>query len=215
MSAAYTFGERLANAFASYGWPAAIHGAGDSGKKVENLPSYIIVYADGKTEPMCPTQTAIDSGLCEKELSDGGFLPLCLTGAADAAFFGASTVHKPQRCATAKDTANGVIAARLPFILVASRMVHYLRVLAGDPRYARARPSALEADLNRWIKKYAHASPPTHAENQSRFPLKEAHIEVRPGTRGFWQIVAHLCPWLAFEELTAPIGVIAKIPEPR
>ena len=79
--------------------------------------------------------------------------------------------------------------------------------------------SFMEADecqgwLNRWINNYVNGSENAGAESKARYPLREARIEVQPipGSPGSYNAVAHLRPWLQFEELTASMRLVAEIP---
>ena len=45
-------------------------------------------------------------------------------------------------------------------------------------------------------------------------PTREARVEVKevPGSPGSYSAVAHLRPWLQFEELTTSMRLVARIP---
>ena len=51
--------------------------------------------------------------------------------------------------------------------------------------------------------------------DKSKYPLADARIEVMevPGSPGSYQAVAHLRPWLQFEELTTSMRLVARIPK--
>ena len=73
-NAAYAMGARLTNAFAKYGWCAAIRGV-EGGGLVEGLPTHTFNTDDGEIALKCPTEIAITDRR-EKELADLGFIPL-------------------------------------------------------------------------------------------------------------------------------------------
>ena len=52
-------------------------------------------------------------------------------------------------------------------------------------------------------------------EMKAKFPLAEARIQVMeiPGKPGSYNAVAHLRPWLQFEELTTSLRMVARIPQ--
>ena len=86
MNAAYVLGSRLTDAFARYGWCAAIRGV-EGGGLVEGLPTHTFSTDDGEVALKCPTEIAITDRR-EKELSDLGFIPLVHCKGTDfAAFF--------------------------------------------------------------------------------------------------------------------------------
>ncbi len=74
-NAAYALTQRITNAFATYGWTAAIRGV-EGGGLVENLPVHLFKTSDGDSEVKCPTEVAITDRR-ENELSELGFIALC------------------------------------------------------------------------------------------------------------------------------------------
>ena len=73
-NAAFALGARITNAFARYGWCAAIRGV-EGGGLVDSLPSHVFTTEHGDVALKCPTETIITDRR-EKELSDLGFAPL-------------------------------------------------------------------------------------------------------------------------------------------
>jgi type VI secretion system protein ImpC len=57
-NAAYAFGARLTDAFAKYGWTAAIRGV-EGGGRVDGLPTHTFRTDDGEIALKCPTEIAI------------------------------------------------------------------------------------------------------------------------------------------------------------
>ncbi|MFO1066466.1 MAG: type VI secretion system contractile sheath large subunit [Pirellulales bacterium] len=216
MSTAYVMGARLTDAFAQNGWCTAIRGH-EGGGKVENLPTHVVRAEDGDLELKCPTEILIPDRR-EKEISDLGFLPLCHYKDKDyAVFFGGQTTQKPKKY-EGKDgpdaTANAAISARLPYIMATGRIAHYLKVIARDKIGSFMERSDCEKWLSNWIMNYVSADPSPDQIQKARYPLAEARIEVKeiPGQPGSYNAVAHLRPWLQFEELTTSLRMVAKIP---
>ena len=213
MNAAYALGARLTAAHAEYGWTTAIRGA-EGGGKVTDLPTHVFHSDDGDLDSKCPTEIGITDRR-EKELSDLGFLPLCHYKNTDySVFFGAQTTQKPKKYDRPEATANAAISARLPYLMATSRFAHYLKVMARDKIGSFMEASDTEKWLNRWISNYVNASEGAGQEARARFPLREARIEVKevPGAPGSYTAVAHLRPWLQFEELTTSMRLVARIP---
>ena len=97
-NAAYALGARLTNAFAKYGWCAAIRGV-EGGGLVEGLPVHNFHTDEGDIALKCPTEIAITDRR-EKELADLGFVPLVHCKGTDyAAFFSVQSAQKPS-CTT-------------------------------------------------------------------------------------------------------------------
>jgi type VI secretion system protein ImpC len=214
MNAAYVLGTKLTDAFAKYGWCTAIRGA-EGGGKVEDLPTHIFTSDDGDADLKCPTEIGITDRR-EAELSKLGFLPLCHYKNTDyAVFFGAQTTQKPKKYDRPEANANAAISARLPYMMATSRIAHYLKVMARDKIGSFMEATDCEVWLNRWIKNYVNANPDAGHEMKARYPLAEAKVQVTeiPGKPGSYNAVAWLRPWLQFEELTASLRMVARIPQ--
>ena len=92
-NAAYALASRLTNAFAQYGWCAAIRGV-EGGGLVDGLPVHTFRTEDGDIAMKCPTEVAITDRR-EKELADNGFVPLVHSKGTDyAAFFSVQSAQK-------------------------------------------------------------------------------------------------------------------------
>ena len=214
MNSAYVLGTKLTDAFAKYGWCTAIRGA-EGGGKVDGLPAHVFKSDDGDPDLKCPTEVGITDRR-EKELSDLGFLPLCHYKNTDyAVFFGAQTAQKPKKYDKPEATANAAISARLPYIMASSRIAHYLKVMARDKIGSFMEAKDCEDWLNKWIKNYVNANPNAGQETKAKYPLAEARVVVAeiPGKPGSYNAVAHLRPWLQFEELTTSLRMVARIPQ--
>src|SRR5690606_1811578 len=86
MNAACAMSAELTQAFALYGWCAAIRGV-EGGGLVEGLPVHNFTTDEGDIAMKCPTEAPITDRR-EKELADLGFIPLVHCKDTDyAAFF--------------------------------------------------------------------------------------------------------------------------------
>ena len=130
-NAAWALAQRLTDAYAKYGWGAAIRGA-ESGGAVNNLPQHTFKTASGDLTLKCPTEVAITDRR-EKELNDLGFISLChKKNSGTAVFFGGQTTNKPRAYNTNEANANARISSMLPYVLASSRFAHYLKVIMRD-----------------------------------------------------------------------------------
>lgn len=214
-NAAYVLGERITNAFAHYGWTAAIRGV-EGGGIVEGLPAYTFKTTDGDIALKCPTETAITDRR-EKELSDLGFIALCHCKGTDyAAFFGGQTTQKPKVYNLDDATANANLSARLPYILNASRFAHYIKVIMRDKIGSFLTKDNVAQYLNTWIASYVLLNDDAPQAVKARYPLREARIDVYdvPGKPGTYRSVVYLRPHFQMEELTASIRLVATLPPP-
>jgi type VI secretion system protein ImpC len=214
MNAAYVLGARMTDAFAQSGFCTAIRGA-EGGGKVEGLPAFVFTSDDGDRDLKCPTEIGITDRR-ENELGKLGFMPLSHYRNTDyAVFFGGQTTQKPKKYDRPEATANAAISARLPYMMATSRFAHYLKVMARDWIGSFKEAPELESELNRWINNYVNANAEAGQAMKAKYPLREAKISVQeiPGAPGSYNAIAHLRPWLQFEELTASMRMVASIPK--
>ncbi len=213
MNTAYVMGAKLTEAFAKYGWCVAIRGR-EGGGTVSGLPTHTFQDETGATDMKCPTEIALTDRR-GAELDKLGFLPLCHYKNEDyAVFFGGQTAQKPKKYDKPDASANSELSARLPYIMASSRVAHFLKVMARDKIGSFLEKKDCEDWLNRWIKGYVNSNPNAGQEMKAKYPLAEARIQVAeiPGKPGSYNAVAHLRPWLQFEELTTSLRMVARIP---
>ncbi len=213
MNTAYVMGAKLTDAFAKYGWCVAIRGR-EGGGTVAGLPTHTFQDETGAADMKCPTEIALTDRR-GGELDKLGFLPLCHYKNEDyAVFFGGQTTQQPKKYDRPEATANAAISARLPYIMASGRIAHFLKVMARDKIGSFMEVKDCEDWLNRWIKNYVNSNPNAGQEMKARYPLAEARVQVAaiPGKPGSYNAVAHLRPWLQFEELTTSLRMVARIP---
>jgi type VI secretion system protein ImpC len=214
-NAAWALGARLTNAFAKYGWCAAIRGV-ESGGLVEGLPVHNFRTEEGDIALKCPTETPITDRR-EKELADLGFIPLVHCKGTDyAAFFSVNSTQKPKVYDDPKATANARISSQLPYMLAVSRFAHYLKSMMRDKIGGFMSRSEVEKFLNRWISNYVLLSDEAPLVQKARFPLREARVDVQevPGKPGVYRAVAFLRPHFQLDELTISMRLVAQLPPP-
>lgn len=214
-NAAYCLASRITDAFANYGWTAAIRGV-EGGGMVSGLPSHTFSTDGGDMALKCPTETAITDRR-EKELADLGFVSLVhCKGTDSAAFFSIQSAHKPKIYDSDAANANARLSAQLQYILAVSRFAHYLKAIMRDKVGSFDTRKNVEDYLNRWISKYVLLDDDAGQEMKSRFPLREARVEVfdQPGKPGAYRAVAFLKPHYQLDELTVSLRLVTNLPSP-
>jgi type VI secretion system protein ImpC len=212
-NAAYALGARLTNAFARYNWCAAIRGV-EGGGLVEGLPAHTFRTDEGDIALKCPTEIAITDRR-EKELADQGLIPLVHCKNTDyAAFFSVQSCNKPKLYDQDAANANARLSAQLPYILAMCRFAHYLKAMMRDKIGSFMSRSDCQRFLSNWIAKYVLLDDNASAVAKSKFPLREARIEVMdvPGKPGAYQAVAFLRPHFQLDELTVSLRLVAELP---
>jgi len=214
-NAAYALGTRLTNAFALYGWCAAICGV-EGGGLVEGLPAHTFRTDEGDVALKCPTEIAITDRR-EKELADNGFIPLVHCKGTDyAAFFSVQSAQKPKVYNKDAANANARLSTQLPYILAVSRFAHYLKAMMRDKIGSFMSRSQAERFLNDWIQTYTIGDDDAPATIKARNPLREARVEVVevPGKPGAYRAVAFLRPHYQLDELSVSLRLVAELPPP-
>ena len=213
MNTAFVLGAKFTEAFAKYGWCTAIRGV-EGGGMVNELPCHIFKSDDGDLDQKCPTEIGITERR-ENELSKLGFMSLCHFKDTDfSVFIGGQTTQKPKKYSKSEATENAAISARLPYIMASSRIAHYLKSIARDKLGGFMERDECEAWLHDWIHDYVAADEKPSAQTKARFPLAAAQVKVTdvPGEPGHYNAVVHLRPWLQFEELTASLRMVTRLP---
>lgn len=214
VNTAYSFAARLTNAFAHYGWCAAIRGV-EGGGLVEDLPTHTFKTDDGELALKCPTEIAITDRR-EKELSDLGFIPLVHCKNTDyAAFFGTHSVQRAKKYHTDAANANAALATQLQYIFASCRIAHYLKSMMRDKIGSFAAVSSVERFLNNWLAQYVVMDDSASQEVKAQYPLREASVQVSevPGRPGVYRAVAFLRPHFQLDELSVSLRLVAELPQ--
>src|SRR5438270_1239353 len=214
-NAAYALGARLTDAFAKYGWCAAIRGV-EGGGLVEGLPAHTFRTDEGDVALKCPTEVAVTDRR-EKELADQGLVPLVHCKNTDyAAFFSVQSCNKPKKYDKEAANANARLSAQLPYIFAMSRFAHYLKAMMRDKLGSFMSRSDCQRFLNQWINNYVCADDNATQSVKAQLPLREAAIEVQeiPGKPGAYRAIAFLKPHFQLDELSVSLRLVAELPPP-
>ncbi|WP_115719786.1 type VI secretion system contractile sheath large subunit [Gallaecimonas mangrovi] len=210
---AFVLAERITNAFAIYGWTAAIRGV-EGGGLVGGLPVFSYDSDEGDVQMVCPTQVAITDRR-EKELNDLGFMAIChCKGTSQAAFFGGQTTNLPKKYLSDLANSNAQISAMLPYIMAASRFAHYIKVIMREKVGAFMTRGNVESYLNTWISQYVLLDENAAQVMKAAYPLSAASVTVTdvPGRPGVYKATLFLRPHFQLEELTTSIRLVAELP---
>ncbi|QDF96471.1 EvpB family type VI secretion protein [Azoarcus sp. DD4] len=214
-NAAYAYASRLTSAFAQFGWLAAIRGV-EGGGLVEDLPVHTFTTDDGEIALKCPTELSV-TDRNEKLLSDLGFIALTHCKNSDyAAFFSGQSTQKPRSYNTDAANANARLSAQLPYIFAVSRIAHYLKSIMRDKIGSFASRQSVQDYLNTWLAQYVLLDDSATQEAKSKYPLREARVEVVEvaGRPGAYRAVAFLRPHFQLDELTISLRLVAELPAP-
>jgi type VI secretion system protein ImpC len=214
-NSAYALGSRLTNAFALYGWCAAIRGV-EGGGLVEGLPVHNFYTDEGDLAMKCPCEVQITDRR-EKEMADQGFIPMVHSKNNDfAAFFSVQSCQKAKMYDKDAANANARLSTQLPYIFAVSRFAHYLKAMMRDKLGSFMSRTDCERFLNQWIQHYVTPDDTASQTVKASHPLREARIDVAevPGKPGVYRATAFLRPHFQLDELSVGLRLVADLPAP-
>ncbi|WP_332670523.1 type VI secretion system contractile sheath large subunit [Aromatoleum sp.] len=213
-NAVYAYAARLTQAFAQFGWLAAIRGV-EGGGLVDGLPAHTFRTDDGEVALKCPTEVAI-TDRSEKLLADLGFISLVHCKNTDyASFFSGQSAQKPRSYNTDAANANARLSTQLPYIFAVSRIAHYMKSIMRDKIGSFASRQDVQDFLNAWLAQYVLLDDSASQEAKSKYPLREARVDVVevPGKAGVYRAAAFLRPHFQLDELTISLRLVAELPK--
>lgn len=206
---------RITESFARYRWCPNIIGP-QSGGTVDDLPIHLYESL-GQLQAKIPTEVLI-SDRREFELSEEGFIALTMRKDSDnAAFFSANSIQRPKNFPRTPEgqqaQTNYKLGSQLPYLFIANRLAHYLKVLQREQIGSWKERRDLESELNRWIKQYVADQENPSADVRSRRPLRAARIEVQDvaGNPGWYQVALSVRPHFKYMGASFEISLVGRL----
>ncbi len=209
-NAAYAFAVTAIRAFGQTGWLAdtcGVRRGEDGGGLVTRFASDSFGTDRRGIAPKALTEVVV-TDTQEKELAELGFIPLCQCHDSEfAAFYSSRSIQSPVKYDRPEATHNAQLSAMLNYILCASQFARYLKVMIRDKVGTSIETADLEAYLNNWLHKYVTSDDDASLDVKSRYPLREAKVEVRadPSRPGNYLAAIHLRPHFQFDQLSATL----------
>ncbi len=173
-SAAYALGTCLLRSFQRFGICTDI--TGESGGEVCGLSH---LHLKNTSDKLLPIEVLLSENK-EAELIGLGFTPVSVAKANDKVlFYAANSVYWGCLQHDPKDTMEN-LGAQLPYLFVILRIAHYLKMICRDMIGSVASVTDLEAQLQRWLKRYVSDVESPSLAVRSRRPLKKVSLVVRP-----------------------------------
>ncbi len=214
-NAAFALAGRMIESFVRDGWCLSFVGP-TSGGKVDHLPLHAFRTGGGDVVNKPPTEVVV-SDHSEGMLSNLGFIPLVYKQHdACAAFFSAVNCHKPPQYTTQDANANAKLGRQLPYVMAASRIAHYLKVICREELGALREADELRRELEAWLNQYVSNQDGLSDEMKRRRPLQHARIDVEdvPGSPGQYRARAFIRPHIQLDGVMAEISLVAELPKP-
>ncbi len=214
-NASFSFATNMVRAFVNDGWCVQIRGP-QAGGTVENLPVHLYDIGKGK-QMKIPTEVPIDETL-ELSCSNLGFIPFSHYQGRDyACFFSANSAQKPAIYDTKDATANSRINARLPYIFLASRISHYLKVLQRENIGTTKDRVKIEKELDTWIRGLVTEMKNPSEEQIAKYPLRAAQVKVHDieENPGFYRVEMMIMPHFQIEGMDISLSLVGKMPKAK
>lgn len=212
-NASFAFASNMVRAFQRDGWSVQIRGP-QAGGKVDDLPVHLYDVGKGK-QAKIPTEVPISETL-EFEASNLGFMPLSHYQGRDfACFFSANSTQRPKLYDDAAATANSRVNSRLPYIFLASRIAHYLKVIQRENIGATKDATTIENELNKWLGALVTEMANPSQEAVARYPLKAASVTVAEieENPGFFRVQTSIQPHFQIEGMDISLSLVGKMPK--
>ncbi len=214
-NASFAFATRLTDSFAKSRWTMNCTGP-QAGGMVENLVLHQYKTMEG-IETKIPTEVLI-SDRREFELAECGFIGLTMYKNTDkACFFSANSVQKPKTFADTeegrRDQTNYKLGTRLPYMMMISRLAHYLKVIQRDNIQTWQTPTKMQTELNDWMRQYAADMDNPTAEVANRRPIRKFDVKVEEieGDVGFYKVDLQVMPHIKFEGANFSLSLVGKL----
>ncbi|MDR1872134.1 MAG: type VI secretion system contractile sheath large subunit [Deltaproteobacteria bacterium] len=212
---AFALATRLTESFANFRWCANIIGP-QGGGSVDDLPLHR--YEDkGETHNKIPTQTLI-SERREFELAEEGFCALTMRkGSDNASFFSANSCLKPKVFPATPEgkeaETNYQLSIQLPYMMIMSRLAHYIKVLQRENIGSWKERNDLERELNVWISQYVTEMDNPEPSVRGRRPLRMAAIEVNDveGEPGWYQVGLKVRPHFKYMGASFTLSLVGRL----
>jgi type VI secretion system protein ImpC len=212
---AFAFASRITDSFAKYRWCTNIIGPLGGGA-VEDLPVHQF-ESMGAIQTKIPTEVLI-SDRREFELAEEGFISLAMRkGSDNACFFSANSAQKPKNFGISPEgkeaELNYKLGTELPYMFVANRLAHYLKVIQRENIGSWKERTDLDRELNAWIRQYVADQDNPSAETRSRRPLRQAQITVEDveGEPGWYRVGLKVRPHFKYMGAYFTLSLVGKL----
>jgi type VI secretion system protein ImpC len=211
-SAIFPFAVRMADSFARYRSYTGMLGTFD------DRPAVLDTHPALGPRHVKPPVEVVLSRRLEQSLSELGFIPLTWDPIGGSLrFTTASSVQMPRSYGSSEGgpaaTLSHLLGTRLPYLLLASRFAHYLKVLERERVGAHRERIEIERELNDWLAQYTVNQDHTSPATRLKYPLRNARVKVTEveGSPGIHRMEVLLQPHLRYMRQAFTLSVAGKL----
>ena len=211
-NSAILFGMNLVRSFQLTGWCQRIRGE-NGGGMIEGLAVHT-VERSGRTEIQPPVEVALPD-YKELQLSqDNGLIPLVWRkNTADATFFSARSMKKPDLFKDEIATQNADLVVNMAYTLSITRIAHYIKLITRPYIGTTADAAYLQNLIETWLKSYVTTVVNPDDLTVQRYPFKAISVDVKPkpGPLGWYTAVVAILPHIQFEGMDVELRLEASL----
>jgi len=215
-NACYAFAIMLIREFSNIGWFGHIRGVPrnyTSGGLLTELP---VDHFETDTQSIAhkPITDVIVTDAAEKEISELGFIPLCQGYLSPhATYYNNQSVYKMTAHKQTSANSNAQLSGMLQHVLCGSRIAHYIKVMIRDKVGSFSSADRCERFLRDWLLEYTTGREDLDWEEQARYPLKEASVQVKehPSRPGEYLCVIHLQPHYQLDQMVSELELVTEL----
>lgn len=215
-NAAFALAARAMMSFHTYRWSVAIRGLEEGHGVVTGLPREDFDTDGPGLVVKPPVETCVTEAM-EKGLVDLGLIPLSRVGSTpELAFFNVPSLHQPRVVDDPAVAINLKLSSQLPYMLAASRVAHYIKVIMRDHVGSYANTNDVRDKINNWLLKYTLDDANATSQRQAQYPLRafDVHVREKPGKPGVFEAITQLRPHFQLEDPNVSLRLAIDLPDP-
>lgn len=197
---------RAASAFARHGWCVQLLGWADGGAPVPAAPPLPALAWP-------PLPVPVDLLLGRRlacDLADLGFIPLVFDRARQRlALPAAPSLH-------AAHDGPHALADQLPYVLLITRVAHYLKAIQREAIGLWEDTPALQRHLDAWLRRHSADLPDPHPDTRARRPFRRAHLRLddAPAHLGWIRCHLEIEPHLTHNGAPITLALVGRLDRP-
>ncbi len=211
-SPTFAFAVRLADSFARSRTYTGVLGTFDDDPPVRDFHPAL-----GPSYAKPPVEVVLSRGL-EQGLTELGFIPLtCDLHRSTLRFTTASSLQRPKSFGSSEGgeaaTLNFLLGSRLPYLLLASRFAHYLKVIERERVGAHRSRAEIERELNEWLTQYVVVMDSASVATRMKYPLRNARVSLRDidGDAGWYGMDVLIQPHIKYMRQAMVLSVSGRL----
>jgi type VI secretion system protein ImpC len=207
----FAFAVRMAESFAAYRSYGAIAQSGDAPPVLDHHPAL------GPSHIKPPVEVMLSRRL-EQSVNELGLIPLTWDPVEGVLRFpSASSVQAPRAFGSGEGgqaaSVSHLLGTRLPYLLLACRFAHYLKVLERERMGSHRERAEIEQELNRWLRDYVVIADSAPPDIRLKYPLRNARVTVSDveGSPGIYRMQVQLQPHLRYMRQAFTLSVNGRL----